>query len=56
MRSTGKVAIITGAGTGIGKRSALVLLKDGWSVALGDDGRNCWRRRGRRREKRVRMP
>ena len=35
MRSTGKVAIITGAGTGIGKRSALVLLKDGWSVALG---------------------
>ena len=34
MRSTGKVAIITGAGTGIGKRSALALLKDGWSVAL----------------------
>ncbi len=34
MSSTGKVAIITGAGTGIGKRSALALLKDGWSVAL----------------------
>ena len=34
MRSTGKVAIITGAGTGIGKRCALALLKDGWSVAL----------------------
>ena len=34
MRSTGKVAIITGAGTGIGKSSALALLKDGWSVAL----------------------
>ena len=34
MRSTGKVAIITGAGTGIGKCSALALLKDGWSVAL----------------------
>ena len=32
--SSGKVAIITGAGTGIGKRSALALLKDGWSVAL----------------------
>ena len=29
-----KVAIITGAGTGIGKRSALALLRDGWSVAL----------------------
>ena len=51
-----KVAIITGAGTGIGKRSALALLKDGWSVALagrreellvgtreeaGDKGRNA---------------
>ena len=34
MSSTGKAAIITGAGTGIGKRSALALLKDGWSVAL----------------------
>ena len=34
MCSTGKVAIITGAGTGIGKSSALALLKDGWSVAL----------------------
>ena len=34
MRSTGKVAIITGAGTGIGKSSALAMLKDGWSVAL----------------------
>ena len=34
MSSTGKVVIITGAGTGIGKSSALALLKDGWSVAL----------------------
>ena len=34
MSSTGKVAIITGAGTGIGKSSALALLRDGWSVAL----------------------
>ena len=34
MSSTVKVAIITGAGTGIGKRCALALLKDGWSVAL----------------------
>ena len=34
MSATGKVAIITGAGTGIGKSSALALLKDGWSVAL----------------------
>ena len=56
MSSTGKVAIITGAGTGIGKSCALALLKDGWSVALagrraelldktreeaGEEGRNA---------------
>jgi NAD(P)-dependent dehydrogenase (short-subunit alcohol dehydrogenase family) len=29
-----KVAIVTGAGTGIGKSAALALLKDGYSVAL----------------------
>jgi len=34
MGSTGKIAIVTGAGTGIGKAVALALLKEGWSVAL----------------------
>ena len=34
MGSAGKVAIVTGAGSGIGKASALALLKEGWSVAL----------------------
>ena len=29
-----KVAIVTGAGTGIGKASAIALLKDGYRVAL----------------------
>jgi NADP-dependent 3-hydroxy acid dehydrogenase YdfG len=29
-----KVAIVTGAGTGIGKASALALLKAGWHVAF----------------------
>ena len=29
-----KIAIVTGAGTGIGKAAALALLKDGWQVAL----------------------
>jgi NADP-dependent 3-hydroxy acid dehydrogenase YdfG len=29
-----KTAIVTGAGSGIGKRSALALLKAGWNVAL----------------------
>lgn len=34
MNSNKKVAIITGAGTGIGKHSALALLKEGYSVTL----------------------
>ena len=29
-----KIAIVTGAGSGVGKAAALALLKDGWSVAL----------------------
>lgn len=32
--SDSKIAIVTGAGSGIGKASALALLKDGWTVAL----------------------
>jgi NAD(P)-dependent dehydrogenase (short-subunit alcohol dehydrogenase family) len=32
--ATSKVAIVTGAGTGIGKAAALALLKEGYSVAL----------------------
>ena len=40
MDSSGKVAIVTGAGTGIGKQTALALLHDGYSVVLA----------GRRRE------
>ena len=34
MRSHNKVAIVTGAGSGIGKATALVLLKDGYRVSL----------------------
>ncbi len=34
MSSTEKVAIVTGAGSGIGKYSALALLEEGYSVAL----------------------
>lgn len=34
MSSSGKVAIVTGAGTGIGKHTALALLREGYSVAL----------------------
>jgi NAD(P)-dependent dehydrogenase (short-subunit alcohol dehydrogenase family) len=34
MASAGKVAIVTGAGSGIGKASALALLREGFAVAL----------------------
>lgn len=34
MSSNGKVAIVTGGGSGIGKYSALALLRDGYSVAV----------------------
>src|SRR5882724_6970514 len=37
---TGRIAIVTGAGSGIGRASALWLLREGWSVTLA----------GRRRE------
>ena len=34
MTSNKKIAIVTGAGTGVGKAAALALLKDGYSVVL----------------------
>ena len=34
MTHTSKIAIVTGAGSGIGKATALALLNDGWSVVL----------------------
>jgi NAD(P)-dependent dehydrogenase (short-subunit alcohol dehydrogenase family) len=34
MAVDGKVAIVTGAGSGIGKASSLALLREGWAVAL----------------------
>ena len=34
MNSHGRVAMVTGAGAGIGRSSALALLRDGYSVVL----------------------
>ena len=34
MDSNGKVAIVTGGGTGVGKHSALALVNEGYSVAI----------------------
>src|SRR5688572_26142353 len=34
MSSEGKVAVVTGGGTGIGKAAALALAGDGWRVAI----------------------
>ena len=34
MASTSKVAVVTGAGSGIGKASSLALMRNGWSVVL----------------------
>ncbi len=40
MQSTGKIAVITGAGSGIGRASALALYADGFSVVLAGRRRN----------------
>ena len=34
MSSNGKVAIVTGGGSGVGRHSALALARDGYSVAI----------------------
>ena len=34
MTQTSKIAIVTGAGSGIGRATALALIQDGWTVVL----------------------
>ena len=40
MQATGKIAVITGAGGGIGRASALALYADGFSIVLAGRRRN----------------
>ena len=40
MQATGKIALITGAGSGVGRASALALYADGFSVVLAGRRRN----------------
>jgi NADP-dependent 3-hydroxy acid dehydrogenase YdfG len=40
MQATGKIAVITGAGSGIGRASALALYADGFSIVLAGRRRN----------------
>ncbi len=36
MNSVGKIAMVTGAGSGIGRATAIALLQDGYSVVLAE--------------------
>jgi len=52
-----KIAVITGAGSGIGRASAHALLEDGWTVVLSrPPGATCWKKRQRSATRRRRAP
>ena len=55
MKENSKVAVVTGAGTGIGKAVALALLGAGYSVAFAGAVRNLCRTRSRRPALRPRV-
>ena len=41
-----KIAVVTGAGSGVGRASAIRLVKEGWSVALVGRREDALRNRG----------
>ena len=56
MAAQNKVAIVTGAGSGIGKAVALAFLKDGYSVAWRADARTRWNKPLRKPARTARAP
>ena len=39
-----KIALVTGAGTGVGRAASLALMNSGFTVVLPAAARRCWRR------------
>ena len=54
MKSEAKIAIVTGAGTGIGRSTTISLLREGYSVVLAGRRKKPWNPRSKNPETMVR--